>query len=123
MYGRQPWIEFATFTKGEYVESVLISRDRAQEICSELERLLAHSQPSATGDRIAGEMLSDRERATVLAALRYWRREGLMSSGRELDIADDHGRIRPLSAAEIDFLCERLGRTGSGGNSHRRTRT
>lgn len=49
-----------------------------------------------------------RELATVLAALRYWQREGLMSSGVEHDIADDGGIWKPLGVEEIDDLCERL---------------
>lgn len=45
--------------------------------------------------------------ATVLAALRYWQREGLFSDGAEQDIATDGG-IPPMSADEIDVLCEEL---------------
>ena len=48
-----------------------------------------------------------REFNTVLAALRYWQREGLMSGGHEQDIASD-GDTEPLSAEEIDVLCERI---------------
>jgi len=51
---------------------------------------------------------SDRELATVLAALRYWQREGLMSDGREQDIAGDDGKFDPLTVIEINELCERL---------------
>lgn len=53
-------------------------------------------------------ILNERETATVLAALRYWQREGLMSAGAELDIANDGGRFRPMRGEEIDQLCERL---------------
>lgn len=49
-----------------------------------------------------------RELATVLAALRYWQREGLMSAGHEQDVATDGGTLQPLSADEIDTLCEEL---------------
>lgn len=53
--------------------------------------------------------LTDRERACVLAALRYWQREGLMSSGGEQDIATSGGGVlEPLSEEEIDDLAERL---------------
>jgi len=49
-----------------------------------------------------------REQAVVLAALRYWQREGVRSEGQEHDIATDSGRLEPLSESEIDALCERL---------------
>lgn len=52
--------------------------------------------------------LSHRELSTVLAALRYWQREGLMSAGHEVDIATDMGTIEPLTEDEIDELCLRL---------------
>ncbi len=54
--------------------------------------------------------LSPRNLATILAALRYWQREGLMSSGHEQDIASDGDTIEPLAAIEIDALCERINR-------------
>lgn len=53
-------------------------------------------------------VLNDRELATVLAALRYWQREGQMSSGHEHDIATDGDSLEALSNAEIDALCEAL---------------
>lgn len=56
----------------------------------------------------AARKLGARELATVLAALRYWRREGLMSAGHEIDIATDGGELEPLNESEIDALCERL---------------
>lgn len=49
--------------------------------------------------------LDQRQHATILAALRYWQREGLSSSGHEVDIATDGGTLEPLSASEIDDLC------------------
>ena len=52
--------------------------------------------------------MNKRELATVLAALRYWQREGLISGGHEQDIASDGETIKPLSAEEIDALCEEL---------------
>lgn len=52
--------------------------------------------------------ISNRETATILAALRYWQREGLMSAGDEQDVASDGGRFESLSAEEIDALCERI---------------
>ena len=54
------------------------------------------------------------ELCTVLAALRYWQRNGAWKSGRdritvdEYDIASDGGTLTPLDAEEIDDLCERL---------------
>lgn len=52
--------------------------------------------------------LTKQETATVLAALRYWQREGLISSGHEIDIATDGGTIEPMSKDDIDELCERI---------------
>lgn len=55
---------------------------------------------------IPGLAFTDREADTILAALRYWQREGLMSAGHERDIAEEHGDA--LNADEIDDLCERI---------------
>jgi len=52
--------------------------------------------------------LSVAELGTVLAALRYWQREGLLSDGVERDIATDGGTVVPLDANQIDALCERI---------------
>lgn len=50
-----------------------------------------------------------RETATILAALRYWQRwEGFLTGCAENAIATDGGEIEPLTAEEIDALCERL---------------
>jgi hypothetical protein len=51
-------------------------------------------------------MFNARETATVLAALRFWQREGAASGGHEVEIATDGGRFAPLSNDEIDALCE-----------------
>ena len=51
--------------------------------------------------------MNQRELNTVLAALRYWQREGLFSSGCEHEIACD-GDVLPLDSDEIDALCESL---------------
>jgi hypothetical protein len=51
---------------------------------------------------------SAEETATVLAALRYWQREGLTSSGHEIDIASNGDTLEPMTTDEIDELCERL---------------
>jgi hypothetical protein len=52
--------------------------------------------------------LDSRELATVLAALRFWQREGSSSCVPERGIATDGEEFEELSAAEIDDLCERL---------------
>jgi hypothetical protein len=52
--------------------------------------------------------ISREELATILAALRYWKREGLMSCGHEPDIASQDGTLTPLSPDEIDTLCNEL---------------
>ena len=52
--------------------------------------------------------LDNRQLATALAALRYWQREGLMSSGGESDIATDGGTLQAMDDNEIDLLCEEL---------------
>jgi hypothetical protein len=56
-------------------------------------------------------LLTDRELATVLAALRYWQHDLVASLERgEGPIAQDHfdATNTPLSPGEIDDLCERL---------------
>jgi hypothetical protein len=53
--------------------------------------------------------MTKRELSTILAALRYWQREGLWGDPQaELDIASDGGTITPMTPDEIDELCERL---------------
>ena len=54
--------------------------------------------------------MTQRELATILAALRYWQRCGLEAGGQsaEDDIATDGGTIVPLNTWEIDSLCYRL---------------
>lgn len=53
-------------------------------------------------------MFDNRKTATILAALRYWQREGLTSSGHEQDIATDGNTLTPLTVTEIDALCEEI---------------
>jgi len=62
--------------------------------------------------------LSDRELATILAALREW--QGILAGNEpaeeEVDaIASDGGRFLPLTPEEIDDLCERLNVTPQEG--------
>jgi hypothetical protein len=52
--------------------------------------------------------MNKRQQATVLAALRSWQREGLMSSRHEHEIASDGATLEPLTREEIDALCEEL---------------
>lgn len=60
--------------------------------------------------------VDEREFATILAALRYWQRDGLSADehgdlatpGPENDVATDGGTHEPLDLDEIDELCERL---------------
>jgi hypothetical protein len=57
--------------------------------------------------------VSNRELATILAALRYHQAENLQGSSEIPDqaireIATDGGCLRPLSSQEIDQLCERI---------------
>jgi hypothetical protein len=52
---------------------------------------------------------SERETATILAALRYFQRTGLIGHWLpEDEIANDGGTVIPLTRAEIDTLCERI---------------
>lgn len=53
--------------------------------------------------------LTGRELATVLAALSYWQQD-LAENQDEGPICPDHfdDKITPLTAEEIDDLCERL---------------
>lgn len=61
--------------------------------------------------------LSIRERSTVLAALRFYQ-SNLDDEPADIHaiytIATDDGDIDPLSADEIDTLCEKLNTDGEG---------
>ena len=53
--------------------------------------------------------VTDREFATIPAALRYWQRTGEWTKdGEEQDIATDGGTCIPLDDNAIDGLCQRL---------------
>jgi hypothetical protein len=61
--------------------------------------------------------VSDRDLATILAALRYHQAENLQGTSEIPDqaireIASDGDRLRPLSSQEIDRLCERINLAG-----------
>ena len=57
---------------------------------------------------------TERELATVLAALRYWQQD-LAENDDEGPISPEHftDRVTPLSVEEIDALCERLNYSGA----------
>ncbi len=50
--------------------------------------------------------LSDRELATLLAALRYWQQD--LTESEEGPISEHFEDVEPLTVEEIDDLCERL---------------
>jgi hypothetical protein len=52
--------------------------------------------------------LTDREHATVLAALRFWQRMPSELSEPENDIATNGDEHAALTLEEIDALCERI---------------
>lgn len=55
--------------------------------------------------------MTDRELATVLAALRYWQYESTeyqRTYGAHFTDENDEPRWAPMTDAEIDALCERL---------------
>lgn len=53
-------------------------------------------------------VFSQRELATVLAALRFWARTGISGTPLEHSIATEGEVLRPLNMEEVDVLCERL---------------
>ncbi len=56
-------------------------------------------------------MLNPRELATVLAALRYWQQQQKECEATIVAAFPQFSEERPLSADEIDQLCERLNRS------------
>jgi hypothetical protein len=75
------------------------------------------------GMDMAGEIrwldvaMNERERATIVAALRYWQREGLNSFGPEVEIARRGGTLRALRAHEVDLLASRINGDCLGGDA------
>ena len=62
--------------------------------------------------------LTDRELATVLAALRFWQEEMLDDGGAygARDRSPEHFHdVEPLERAEVDALCEELNSVGASG--------
>jgi hypothetical protein len=50
--------------------------------------------------------LTERELATVLAALRYWQQDLAENDDGPISPEHFHGTITPLTVEEIDALCE-----------------
>jgi hypothetical protein len=58
--------------------------------------------------------VTERERATILAALRRWLS---YPAAREADLtATNRGKFKPLDDGEIQRLCQRLNETAKRGN-------
>jgi hypothetical protein len=58
--------------------------------------------------------ITERERATILAALRRWLS---YPAAREADLtATNRGKLKPLDDGEIQRLCQRLSETAGRGN-------
>lgn len=55
--------------------------------------------------------LTDRELATILAALRYWQQD--LAENPDGPISEHFEEATPLTVEEIDELCERLNRGGN----------
>lgn len=55
-----------------------------------------------------GYCFGSSELATVIAALRFWQRQGNIDTVPEWDIATDGGEVSVLDNADIDALCEAL---------------
>ena len=82
----------------------------ARDDMATLRATTLQSPSAATPGQVEGSnaLFDAREQAAMLAALRYWQREGVRSEGHEQDIATDSGTLEPLSESEIDGLCERV---------------
>ncbi len=83
------------------------------EVVEDLYALTAASTENAdtsseANDAVPGDRFDARQLATVLAALRFWQREGLAAGGHEHDIASDGGALTPLTYDEINALCEEI---------------
>jgi hypothetical protein len=59
--------------------------------------------------------VTERERATIVAALRRWL---IYPAAREADLtATNRGKLKPLDDSEIQRLCQRLSETAKRGNA------
>lgn len=82
--------------------------DAAQQHQIEQDRITAEEYLARIEGEIEKAALLDKRRlGTILAALRFWQRHSY-STTAEWDIAADGGTIAPLTAAEVDDLCEEL---------------
>ena len=97
-----------TFGVGEDLAQALTALDSQIESCRE-----EHTQEPEQKQTCSLLRVSDRDLATILAALRFHQEENLQGTTAIpdqaiRDIATDCGRLEPLSFEEIDDLCQRL---------------
>jgi hypothetical protein len=57
---------------------------------------------------VTEQRFNPRVKSTLVAALRFWQREGARFGADEYDIASNGETLLPLTEAEIDVLCEEL---------------
>jgi hypothetical protein len=73
---------------------------------------IAAKSEAEPADGSTTHTLSDREHATVLAALRYWQAAGangdLRYNDEMIDIATNGGTVTECTDEDVDALCERL---------------
>lgn len=84
--------------------------DGANYARSEATKILQKINPILRGtQRPTLYALDDAEHATILAALRYWQAQDDQMIDDDLaNIASNGGTVQPLTAGEIDALCERI---------------
>lgn len=68
-----------------------LDQDEVDRVCDDADEL--------------ARLFSDREVATIIAALRFWQQSWPLDSNESL-LATDDGRLEALSDSEIDELCE-----------------
>lgn len=86
------------------VRSTFNSVDATTRLWASLPEACGLEALGITSDDI---LQSRRENATILAALRYWQ-DAPGKADAFVEIASDGGNFTPLTADEIDDLCERL---------------
>lgn len=91
-------------TKHGYKMALVIGFSSVEEI----RRAIKYGHCRFPGDAPTKDSMDSRKLATILAALRYWQREGLAAGGHEHDIASDGGVLTPLTYDEINALCEEI---------------
>lgn len=74
--------------------------------------LLGKPEPAEGPDDFYDVQLSRRELCTALAALRYWQNEYGQDGFNPADSVHFAEGVKPLSAEEIDALCERINTGG-----------